>query len=183
MTTRSTGDGPSDRLPEASARSLVAQVVAGVCALSARDIVHHDIKTENILIETDGAGSIFRLRLTDMGMSESYGRGERATSFCGSPGFFPPEMVLRRDYDPFKVDVWSVGCVAVELLLGRAWFSQHWLPISKLTDEPRRFEAGLRAALDRLDADLPAMGAASATSFVRDALTFDMTSAAKHTGV
>ena len=174
MTARGGGDAPSDRLPEAPARSLLAQVVAGVCALSARDIVHHDIKTENILVETDGQGAICRLRLTDLGMSESYGRGARATSFCGSPGFFPPEMVLRRDYDPFKVDTWSVGCVAVELLLGRAWFSAHWLPNSKLTDNPARFEAGLVAALARLDRDLEKTGcSAAAAAFVRAALTLE----------
>ena len=163
-----------DALPEAEARSVCAQIVAGVCALSACDIVHHDIKTENILVEADDDGAIFRLRLTDLGMAESYGRTARATAFCGSPGFFPPEMVTAFDYDPFRVDVWSVGCVALELLLGRKWFNTHWAPSSTLTDAPRNFEAGVVASLDRLGADLAAAGCSeTCAEFVRSALALN----------
>ena len=146
----------SDRLDEATTRPLLAQLVAGVCSLSAQDVVHHDIKAENVLVETDEDGAITRVRLTDLGMSQSYAREERARAFCGSPGFFPPEMVLAASYDPFKVDVWSVGCVAIELLLGRQWFSDHWQPNSQLTEEPDEFRRGVQTALRRLEADLEA---------------------------
>jgi serine/threonine protein kinase len=107
-------------------------------------------------------------------MAERYTRTARATAFCGSPGFFPPEMVTARDYDPFRVDIWSVGCVAVELLLGREWFSTHWMPNSKLTDAPRKFEAGVVASLDRLDADLAAAGCSElCAEFVKSALALN----------
>lgn len=35
--------------------------------------------------------------------------------FCGSPGFFAPEMLLADSYDGFKADVWSVGCILLEV--------------------------------------------------------------------
>ena len=95
--------------PEPAARLILSQLVAGCCALSAKNIVHHDIKSENVLVvpgaeDAQGSAPIAAVRVTDLGMSEAYDRGARGTAFCGSPGFFPPEMVLARDYDPFKVD-------------------------------------------------------------------------------
>ena len=76
-----------------------------------------------------------------------------------------------------QVDAWSVGCVALELLLGRQWFSDHWLPFSKLTERPHDFEAGLESALDALDRELlravPDSVPGDAASFLRAALTRD----------
>ena len=167
----------SHRLEEAVARPLLAQLVAGVRALDAKGLVHHDIKSENLLIETDasGSGAITRVRLTDLGMSERYARGDEVTAFCGSPGFFPPEMALAASYDPFKVDVWSVGCVAVELLLGQDWFKTHWLPNSKLMDSNADFAKGIRASLDRLREDLEASQEISEgmANFILECLVFD----------
>ncbi|KAH8058929.1 protein kinase [Aureococcus anophagefferens] len=95
-----------------------------------RGAVHH-AKSENVLVAPGVEdGQVAAVRLTDLGMSETYEPGQRGTAFCGSPGFFPPEMVAAADYDPFKVDAWSIGCVALELLLGRQWFSDRWLPAS-----------------------------------------------------
>jgi len=89
---------------------------------------------------------------------------------CGSPGFFAPEMATAPSYDPFKVDQWSVGCVGIELLLGRRWFTAHWLPFAKLVDEPAVFEPAMRSALARLATDVAAVSPAAA-SFVLVATT------------
>ncbi|KAH8058126.1 protein kinase [Aureococcus anophagefferens] len=162
-------------VPEPVARHVVSQLVAGCCALSARGVVHHDVKSENVLVAPGVEdGQVAAVRLTDLGMSETYEPGQRGTAFCGSPGFFPPEMVAAADYDPFKVDAWSIGCVALELLLGRQWFSDRWLPASKLTGDPAEFAVALSPAL----ADLAALGrhaAAEAKSFLESALTEDRT--------
>ncbi|KAH8058927.1 protein kinase [Aureococcus anophagefferens] len=144
---------PNMVVPEPVARHVVSQLVAGCCALSARGVVHHDVKSENVLVAPGVEdGQVAAVRLTDLGMSETYEPGQRGKAFCGSPGFFPPEMVAAADYDPFKVDAWSIGCVALELLLGRQWFSDHWLPASKLTDDPAEFAVALSSALADLAA-------------------------------
>ena len=97
--------GDSDRLDNAVALALLAQLVAGVCSLSAHNAVHHDIKPENITVETGEDGELSPLRLVDLGISQIYTRGDMSAVVCGSPGFFPPELVLADIYDPFKVDV------------------------------------------------------------------------------
>ena len=61
-----------------------------------------------------------------------YAAGARGTVLCGSPGFVAPEMALAPDYDPFKVDVWALACVALEMLMGRTWFSREWLPAAEV---------------------------------------------------
>ncbi|KAH8094328.1 protein kinase [Aureococcus anophagefferens] len=122
----------------------------------------------------DFDGRVADVRLTDLGMSDRYAAGDRGTAFCGSPGFFPPEMVTAPDYDPFKVDVWSVGCVALELLLGRQWFSDRWLPASKLTgDRPEFAEALALALADLGDALRESTLPAEAKGFLERALTED----------
>lgn len=35
--------------------------------------------------------------------------------FCGSPGFFAPEILLSECYDGMKADVWSLGCILLEV--------------------------------------------------------------------
>ncbi|KAH8068431.1 protein kinase [Aureococcus anophagefferens] len=75
---------------------------------------------------------------------------------------------------PAVVDAWSIGCVALELLLGRQWFSDHWLPASKLTDDPAEFAVALSSALADLAAALRASPLpAEAKSFLESALTED----------
>lgn len=53
----------------------------------------------------------------------SVGRAE----FCGSPGFMAPEMVIERQYDGKKADLWSIGCILLELLLTAKEFSTIWM--------------------------------------------------------
>ncbi|KAH8051361.1 protein kinase [Aureococcus anophagefferens] len=144
---------PNMVVPEPVARHVVSQLVAGCCALSARGVVHHDVKSENVLVAPGVEdGQVAAVRLTDLGMSETYEPGQRGTAFCGSPGFFPPEMVAAADYDPFKVDAWSIG----------------------LTGDPAEFAVALSSALADLAAALRASPLpAEAKSFLESALTED----------
>ena len=47
--------------------------------------------------------------------------------FVGSPGFFAPEMLRHANYSARKVDLWSLGCVVLELLLGHGQFDKVWM--------------------------------------------------------
>ena len=46
---------------------------------------------------------------------------------AGSPGFFAPECQLHSAYCAYRADVFSLGCVALELLAGQGWFHERWL--------------------------------------------------------
>ena len=65
-----------------------------------------------------------------------------------------------------------MGCVGIELLLGRRWFTAHWLPFARLVDEPAAFAQATRSALARLAADALAQSPAAA-SFLLAATTLD----------
>ena len=108
-------------IDELQARNLLEPITRALCILQSNGIVHHDLKGENVLIDAHNV-----VRLTDFGLSERYDIDQRGRAFCGSPGFYAPE-VATGDYDPWKVDVWALGCVALELLTGRDWFEEYWL--------------------------------------------------------
>ena len=86
----------------------------------------------------------------------------------------------RRRYDPRKVDPWSFGCVAIELLHGRGWFSDHWLsaylhfaPHQNAAALPA-FSAAMREARGRVTSELALRDVgAPATEMICRALSLD----------
>ena len=71
------------------------------------------------------------------------------TDFCGSQGFFAPEMVVARKHLPKPADVWSMGCVFLELILGHQNFYEVWVRAydTRLMRDPPQFGKRIAAAL------------------------------------
>jgi hypothetical protein len=107
-------------LRESVAVMYVRDVIAGLAYLhDTLGIAHRDIKSENILVSPDGS-----CKLSDYGTSKAVatepGRGSTLLTSCvGSPNYMAPE-VARGDAYGRAADIWSVGCVVVELLTGEA---------------------------------------------------------------
>jgi serine/threonine protein kinase len=78
-------------------------------------IIHRDIKPENILFSATG------LKLADFGWSNMKD-GRVRTTYCGTPDYLAPEMVLEKGHNE-KLDVWTLGVLLYELVVGRAPFS------------------------------------------------------------
>eukprot|EP00758_Cryptobia_borreli_P002793 Tbor_TRINITY_DN3289_c0_g1::TRINITY_DN3289_c0_g1_i1::g.23711::m.23711/K08850/AURKX; aurora kinase, other len=93
----------------------VAQLAEALLYLHQHHILHRDIKPENILIDHKGD-----LKLSDFGWSVHDPENRRKTS-CGTPEYFPPEIVLRKAYDT-SADVWCVGVFCYEMLIGQTPF-------------------------------------------------------------
>ena len=66
-----------------------------------------DLKSGNILID-----SKFKAKVTDFGLSQ-----KRELGGTGTPFWMAPEIVTQQGYGP-QADIWSVGCVCVEMLTG-----------------------------------------------------------------
>ncbi|WP_101253975.1 serine/threonine-protein kinase [Streptomyces barkulensis] len=111
-------------LPPAYVCTLLDQLLSGLSAVHAEDVVHRDIKPANILLEATGTGRP-HLRLSDFGISMRKGepRLTEADYVVGTPGYFAPEQLMGAEPD-FPADLYAVGLVALYLLTGRKPDSQ-----------------------------------------------------------
>lgn len=79
------------------------------------NIVHRDIKAENILINE----AKDELKLIDFGFSRIFEEGKMMKTACGSPNYSAPEILAKQSYDPIKADIWSAGIVLYLMLCGK----------------------------------------------------------------
>ncbi|MFE9904761.1 serine/threonine-protein kinase [Streptomyces achromogenes] len=105
-------------LPPAFVCTLLDQLLSGLAAVHAEDVVHRDIKPANLLLEATGTGRP-RLRLSDFGIAMRLGepRLTETNLVVGTPGYLAPEQLLGAEPD-FPADLFAVGLVALYLLEG-----------------------------------------------------------------
>ncbi len=142
------------RLPEGDCKVLARAVVDAISFCHSRGVCHRDLKPENILLNTDGkeAGGLFQVKLCDFGLCSSFVQGKKLTDFCGSPGFFAPEMITMQAYEGPSVDLWSIGCIVLELSVGHEVFCDEWMIAYdyELLQDPPRFEAKVKECLAKI---------------------------------
>ncbi len=80
-------------------------------------IIHRDIKPENILLNGNNV-----IKLTDFGWSNYMKLSDVRSTFCGTPLYLAPEMIIS-DFHNEKVDIWCIGIILFELLVGRVPFN------------------------------------------------------------
>tara|TARA_X000001036_G_scaffold381646_1_gene373819 strand:+ start:1027 stop:1755 length:729 start_codon:yes stop_codon:yes gene_type:complete len=124
-----------------SIRKIIKELSSTVKHMSNFGIIHRDIKSENILcfnVTELSNGDIKTgkqyTKLIDFGLSIKYNtlpeletEPQTFKDFCGSPGFFAPEMTGKSGYNQ-KIDIWSLGAVFLELLITPDKFSEKWMP-------------------------------------------------------
>jgi aurora kinase, other len=107
------------RFPEWKAAQYVAQMAAALKYLHKKHVIHRDIKPENILVGIHG-----EIKLSDFGWS-AHAPNNRRKTMCGTLDYLPPEMLApgqRDNYYTEKVDLWSLGVLTYEFLVGEAPF-------------------------------------------------------------
>ena len=119
-------DGGNRRLSEAEYASLFAQLATAIQFCHSHGIVHRDIKPENILLTSSCSysaapprSSNLQVKVADFGMAVRLAAGEKAVDCVGSLLHQAPEVFFGRPYDA-KADVWSMGVVLYELVVGKA---------------------------------------------------------------
>ena len=90
-----------------------AEVVLAFEHIHNHNIIYRDLKPENILLDTTGHIRVCDFNLAKSGMTKN----KRADSFCGSPMYFSPEMLLGKGVD-YKCDIYGIGLLMYELVTG-----------------------------------------------------------------
>ena len=97
--------------------TLIKMVLKGLICLHDLNIIHRDIKAQNILLTENGCA-----KLADFGVGIKLMEKEFRHSKKGSPYWMSPQIVSQKDYD-IKTDIWSLGITCIELALGNPPFS------------------------------------------------------------
>lgn len=133
-------------LNEVISRHFLKQIASALKFLREKDYIHRDLKPQNLLllpspqwmaahpndpilltssteslIPAAGLSSLPMLKLADFGFARSLPSTSLAETLCGSPLYMAPEILRYEKYDG-KADLWSVGTVMYEMIMGRAPF-------------------------------------------------------------
>lgn len=100
------------RFNERVVRFYAAQIVMAIGYLHDKDIVHRDLKLENILVAQNGY-----IKIIDYGLAKIVKENEETMSFCGTPEYLAPEMLTKEGHDK-AVDWWALGILMYEMLIG-----------------------------------------------------------------
>ncbi|KAL2502960.1 Protein kinase superfamily protein [Forsythia ovata] len=108
------------RIPEVTAKHFMQQLAAGLKVLRENNLIHRDLKPQNLLLSTDDENSV--LKIADFGFARSLQPRGLAETLCGSPLYMAPEIMQLQKYDA-KADLWSVGAIQFQLVTGKTPFT------------------------------------------------------------
>lgn len=100
------------KFDEPTTRFYCACVVEAFDYLHARNIIYRDLKPENMLLDMKGYA-----KLVDFGFAKKLQNSQKTWTFCGTPEYVAPEVILNRGHDT-SADYWSLGVLMFELLTG-----------------------------------------------------------------
>ncbi|KAJ1675910.1 Serine/threonine kinase [Spiromyces aspiralis] len=102
---------------EARAKFYACEVLLALEYFHSNDIIYRDLKLDNILLAADG-----HIKLADYGLcKENMGYGATTNTFCGTPEFLAPQIILEQRYGR-EVDWWAFGVLIYEMLLAQSPF-------------------------------------------------------------
>ncbi|MCQ2820364.1 MAG: serine/threonine-protein kinase [archaeon] len=162
--------------PEEYAQHIIKQMVEGVYYLHCKkNIIHRDLKSDNILITFQNESDKANLRMDratvkiiDFGFARKLEKGQMAQSVLGSPLYMDPRIVFKLGGDSeslsydYKADIWSLGTICYEILVGFAPFNADSYDelVSKIKEGHLNFPDNLKLSLESI-------------SFINDMLQFN----------
>ncbi|KAJ5072001.1 serine/threonine-protein kinase ial-related [Anaeramoeba ignava] len=99
------------KFDEETAANYIASIGSALSYCHSKHVIHRDIKPENLLLDING-----NVKIADFGWSV-HAPSNRRKTLCGTLDYLPPEMIEAKDHDE-KVDIWSLGVLIYEFLVG-----------------------------------------------------------------
>ena len=103
-------------LSEKQACVFFQEIIDALTYLHSQNIVHRDVKPENILLES--FGKTMTCKLIDFGISRTYTLDKLISTPCGTASYAPPEMHRGEEYYGLLSDVWSAGVLLYAMVFG-----------------------------------------------------------------
>ncbi|KAH8246650.1 hypothetical protein KR038_000567 [Drosophila bunnanda] len=104
-------------LEDNAAQFIIGCVLQAFEYLHARGIIYRDLKPENLMLDERGY-----VKIVDFGFAKQIGTSAKTWTFCGTPEYVAPEIILNKGHDR-AVDYWALGILIHELLNGTPPFS------------------------------------------------------------
>ena len=93
---------------------LIAEIMLAIEYIHSLNVIYRDLKPENILIDHEG-----HIKLADFGLAKILSQNEQEdpNSFCGTPEYLAPEMIIGSGHD-HSLDWWALGILIYEMIIG-----------------------------------------------------------------
>jgi len=108
-------------LSEIQIACIMYQILLAINHIHKLQIMHRDLKLENILVSKKEENGLYRVKICDFGTSHLFKDGEKEKNITGSAYYIAPE-VFKQKYD-FKCDLWSCGVIMYVLLTKKVPFA------------------------------------------------------------
>lgn len=108
---------PQPRLSESEAATIFKKVVSAVEYMHSNEMVHRDLKLDNILVFED------QVKLIDLGFATGCTKDEKLNIICGTPQYMDPDLAKKGWHHGQAADVWALGVILYILVTGKTPFS------------------------------------------------------------
>ena len=129
-------------LTQDEALHFTRQISQGIKYVRSMSIVHRDLKPQNILLHyTKGKNALPTVKIADFGFARfTLDQFALVQTICGSPLYMAPEVLKAEIYNA-KADLWSIGIIVYELLVGRPPFAANSIPqlLKMISEDPVEF--------------------------------------------